>query len=97
LVDERRHFGKDVKSPLVIAADVLSRLERTTAYEDSEATKEGLLCGVQEVVTPVDRRAQRLLAGGPVSVTRRTRSSKRPTSASSRSRPTKLVRKVGSC
>ena len=50
----------------IAAADGLGRGERAAAGEDGEAREERLLVGAEQVVAPVDRRAERLLAGGQV-------------------------------
>src|SRR5205085_11623132 len=46
--------------------DRLSRLDRATACEDREALERVALCFVEEVIAPVDRRAQRAMALGGV-------------------------------
>jgi hypothetical protein len=43
-------------------ADVLGRFEREAADEDGEAVEQLPLHLVEQIVTPVDRRAERLLA-----------------------------------
>ena len=59
-VDERRE-GVEVG-----VADLLGSLEREAAGEDGEAREELAARGVEEVVAPLDRRAQRALALGRV-------------------------------
>ena len=49
----------------------LGRLDGRAAGEDGEAREARLLVGAEQVVAPVDRRAQRLLAGGRVARRRR--------------------------
>ena len=62
VVDQRREPGEDV----LAAADGLGGVERAAAGEDGEAREERLLVRAEQVVAPVDRRAERLLAGGQV-------------------------------
>ena len=61
-VDQRREARQEV----VAAADGLGGVERAAAVEDGEAREERLLVGAEQVVAPVDRRAERLLARGQV-------------------------------
>ena len=56
LVDER---AEDLE---VSAADLLDRLERASADEDGQASKERLLVVVEEIDAPADRVAQRSMA-----------------------------------
>src|SRR5262245_45405462 len=44
------------------ACDLLRRLERAAAAEDGQAGEELMLLRAQQIVAPLDRRAQRLLA-----------------------------------
>ena len=59
--------GKQIDDPppgdRTIRADRLGRLEREAAGEDCEATVEDALLAGEQVVAPVDRGPQRLLAG----------------------------------
>ena len=45
------------------SADLLGSLERAAASEDGETGEELLLLGREQVVAPLDRRSERLLAG----------------------------------
>src|SRR5215510_12772053 len=60
LVDER---GERVQ---VAVADRLGRLERPAAGEDRETCQEVLFTGLEEVVAPLDRGAQRALPLGEI-------------------------------
>ena len=62
VVDQRRQARQEP----VAAADRLGGLERAAADEDGEAREQRLLVGAEQLVAPVDRRAQRLLALGQV-------------------------------
>ena len=63
VVDERGDAVEDVDAEVLAGvADGLGRLERAAAGEDREAPEQRLLGRRQQVVAPVDRAAQRLLA-----------------------------------
>ena len=67
LVDERRERVQDEPVlELLRDADELGRLEREPADEDGRARKEGPRRRIEELVAPVDRAAQRLVAGRQV-------------------------------
>ncbi len=62
VVDQRREAGQET----LVTADGLGGGERAAAGEDGEAREECLLVRAEQVVAPVDRRAERLLARGHV-------------------------------
>ena len=60
----RRLFStSDCRVSRSASADLFGRFERAAAREDGEAGEELLLLGCEQVVAPLDGRAERLLAG----------------------------------
>jgi hypothetical protein len=52
----------NLQSAICTIAHGFGRLERPAAYEHAQPPEQRLLLGVEQVVAPVDRRAQGLLA-----------------------------------
>jgi hypothetical protein len=64
LVDEPRQPIEEVRvENVIIGADGLDRFQRASAGKDREPLKQSALAVYQQIVAPIDRGAEGLLAG----------------------------------